>query len=361
MKDRDPETMATLTINFSNRTNSLQVYSTLDDSLGRPLMGVIRPRPGKNLIVFIDDLNMLQMDKEETQQPIALLKFLFDRRGLYGRSSSDLSFRKYQDIQFVATLDSIIGGRNLTDIRFSSKFSVFNLSFLTMSTTPNKFHYIFNLRDLSIITEILTISVSNKFKCIRSIVRLWSHEVLQAVNAYSEPLLFSSCKKANLSVGHLLPGEEKQVGDDQTKEDPKEYEDLESYDAFKLKVEECLESYNETLLRMNLVIDSSLLIGYGGSGKYSLTNLATFFAGYTLFQITLSRGYGYEAFRQDLKKLHNLLGTMNKEVVFLFTDQHVVDASFLEYIKSILTSGMVPALYAEDEKDYIIRELSEDD
>ncbi|KAA6374680.1 MAG: putative dynein-1-alpha heavy chain [Streblomastix strix] len=69
MRGRDPETMNILTINFSNRTNSLQVQRTLDDNLDRPLMGVIRPRAGKKLIVFIDDLNMPQMDKEETQQP----------------------------------------------------------------------------------------------------------------------------------------------------------------------------------------------------------------------------------------------------------------------------------------------------
>ncbi|KAA6374679.1 MAG: putative Dynein heavy chain 10, axonemal [Streblomastix strix] len=318
------------------------------------------------------------------------------------------------------------GGRNPTDIRFSSKFSVFNLPFPTMSSlrriyesillhhfepfdqsiqksvikiveaslylyshvtsslpaTPNKFHYIFNLCDLSRVTEGITLPVTNKFKCIGSIVRLWSHEVLrvfqdrlvdskdrnlvknkmrklateywpqEAENAYSEPLLFGSYKKANLSVGDLLPGEVKDViADDQAKEDSKEYEDLENYDTIKPIVEECLESYNETRLRMNLIMfadalghlarihriirmcrGNALLIGYGGSGKQSLTKLATFIAGYALHQITLSRGYGDEAFRQDLKKLYNLLGTMNKEVVFLFTDQHVVDASFLEYI-----------------------------
>ena len=44
-----------------------------------------------------------------------------------------------------------------------------------------------------------------------------------------------------------------------------------------------------------------------------------------VFEITLSRGYGESAFRDDLKILYNKLGIENKKMVFLFTDQHVVE------------------------------------
>lgn len=92
-----------------------------------------------------------------------------------------------------------------------------------------------------------------------------------------------------------------------------------------------------------------LIFVVGGSGKQSLTKLATYCAGYKLFQINLSRGYGESQFKDDLRELYKQLGS--NEVVFLFTDAHVVEEGFLEFINNMLTTGMVPALYDQDEKD----------
>ena len=49
-----------------------------------------------------------------------------------------------------------------------------------------------------------------------------------------------------------------------------------------------------------------------------------------MFEITLSRGYSENHFRDDLKILYNKLGIENKKVVFLFTDQHVVGEGQLQ-------------------------------
>ena len=157
-------------------------------------------------------------------------------------------------------------------------------------------------------------------------------------------------------------------------------EDLGSYQSIKGIFEGILQSYNEAtaadgvtrlfkpmdlvlfddalehLCRIHRVLrlprGNSLLVGVGGSGKQSLTRLAAYSAGCAVFQITLTRTYGETEFREDLKSMYSMLN--KTPVVFLFTDQHVADEGFLELVNNILTMGMVPALYGEDEKESAI-------
>ena len=58
--------------------------------------------------------------------------------------------------------------------------------------------------------------------------------------------------------------------------------------------------------------------------------------------------------------LYNKLGIENKKTVFLFTDSHVAEEGFLELINNMLTSGMVPALYPDDEKDAILNAMRDE-
>jgi dynein heavy chain len=67
----------------------------------------------------------------------------------------------------------------------------------------------------------------------------------------------------------------------------------------------------------------ALLVGYGGSGKQSLTRLSAFTASYKIFTIQLTRGYKEKEFREDLKKLFEML--CDGPTLFLFTDAHVIE------------------------------------
>lgn len=60
------------------------------------------------------------------------------------------------------------------------------------------------------------------------------------------------------------------------------------------------------------------------AGRQSLTRLATFMAESSCFQIELSKSYGNNEWREDIRGLMLRAGLYNKESVFLFSDTQVL-------------------------------------
>ncbi|XP_066245712.1 dynein axonemal heavy chain 10 isoform X2 [Euwallacea similis] len=459
LRNLDPEAFILLNINFSSRTSSMDVQMNLESSVEKRTKQIYAPPMGKKLICFIDDMNMPQVDDHGTQQPIALLKLLFEKGGMYDRGK-ELNWKILKDISYVAAMGVAAGARNQVDPRFISMFIVLNLVFPTTGTlhhiyssileghlsvfdqkmqvagvlltmtlnlynflivqlppTPSKFHYIFNMRDLSRVTAGLCKITPKFFTALHQIVRVWRNEFVRIFcdrlisvedqqlvrNELVEQLKKYFPKPTKVAPptpddDHfvLVPDEEGEMEEEEeevdvleyvmrdpllfgdyrnaTNEgDRRDYEDLLDYDAIYFLFQEIIELYSEKKEKMNLVLFNDalehltrvhrglrleqghvMLVGVGGSGKTSITRLAAFTAGCEVFTISLCRGYNETTFKGDLKKLYTQLGVDRKPTVFFFTAAQVVEESFLEFINNILMIGYVPSLFTEDDKEQII-------
>ncbi|KAM7353017.1 dynein heavy chain at 36C isoform 1-T1 [Cochliomyia hominivorax] len=282
---------------------------------------------------------------------------------------------------------------------------IYNKAKLNLLPTPAKSHYLFNLRDFARVIQGVLLSVPEATEDMNSMRRLWVHEVQRVygdrlVEDGDRSWLFQAlCEQMQESFntppeqlferlvqkGHKLTEADfrRLIYCDFTnpKADTKNYIEVQDLEELRNVVEAYLVEYNNMSKKpMNLVLfrfavehlsricriikqprSHALLIGVGGSGRQSLTRLASHICDYELFQVEISRLYGPNEWHEDIKVILRKISSSEMHGVFLFTDVQIKDESFLEDINNLLNSGEVPNLFTNEEKVEVVEKMAQID
>nr|XP_019948992.1 PREDICTED: dynein heavy chain 11, axonemal [Paralichthys olivaceus] len=421
-----PENYMTTNVPFNYYTTSLMLQGILEQPLEKRAGRRYSPVGNRRLIYFIDDMNMPAVDSYGTVQPHTLIRQHLDYGHWYDRQK--LTLKEIHNTQYVACMNPTAGSFKINP-RLQRHFSVFAVNFpsaetqmsifsqilcshlnqqlfnpLVQKTAPTvvqaaitlhhrmvhgflptaiKFHYTFNLRDLSNVFQGILFAGPECVKDSTDLALLWLHEScrvysdrlvddrdlrlfrklqMETVHEYFEGLDVKKVTKEPLLYCHFH----------QKSEEPS-YAPVTDWSVLRTVLTDALENYNELNAAMNLVLfedaiqhvcrisrilesprGHGLLVGVGGSGKQSLTRLAAYMSSVDVFQITLSKGYSIQHLKMDLASLFLKTGVKNQRVALLLTDAQIPDERFLVIINDLLASGEIPELFSEEEIESIV-------
>ncbi|XP_033840356.1 dynein heavy chain 9, axonemal isoform X2 [Periophthalmus magnuspinnatus] len=408
---------------FNYYTTSSMLQAVLEKPLEKKAGRNFGPPGSRRLVYFIDDLNMPEVDTYGTVQPHTLLRQHLDYNHWYDRNK--LVLKEIHNVQYVTCMNPTAGSFTINP-RLQRHFCVFALSFpgaealssiytsilvqhlkassfssllpkscptmvqlalelhhrvtSTFLPTALKFHYVFNLRDLSNIFQGMLFCTPECLKTSADLLRVYLHE---SSRVYRDKLV----DKTDFQTFDMLQAEvARKIYEDALPAldmnlywhfahglgEPV-YMPVESWGSLSTTLLEALDGYNEVNATLSLVLfedamahicrisrilesprGSALLVGVGGSGKQSLTRLAAFVSGLEIFQITLKKGYDVSDLKSDLASLYMKAGLKNMGTVFLMTDSQVADDKFLVLVNDLLASGEIPDLFADDELENIL-------
>jgi len=385
----DPVTQSFKRINFSNATSPGNFQDSIDSEVEKRNSKNFVPIGNKQMTIFIDDFSMPKVNEWGDQETLEITRQLMDQKGLYFLEKEERgNFKNISQLKFLGAMNHPGGGFNDVPNRIKRQFFSFNMpepsdksimdifgqilralckknytddvvSILCgndgpnlidatiavwratsgkLLKTPSKFHYSFNIRELSRVFQGIASVVADPTKGVikGSLIRkdkpssqlfligMWRHECNRTfqdklVNAQDKKTFSQILDKFTkekfkdmefkdknddedmLLTDYLFANfqRDETIDEETGTENPPEYvyEACPDTEFVRKRAYMKLEKYNEKfpVRKMNLVLfddalfhllriarilstpaGNILLVGVGGSGKQSLTRLASF-------------------------------------------------------------------------------------
>jgi dynein heavy chain len=308
LSKQKPEERVSHTINFNFFTDARALQVNMETPLEKKTGTNFGP-PGKaNLVYFLDDLNLPEVDKYDTQSAIALVRQHFDYGHWYDRGK--LQLRNILNCQYIACMNPTAGSFVINQrlqrhfftmaVGFPGPTSLHTIysTFLeghlrtfseevqsmannllgaalqlhsSVSTTFRKsatnFHYEFNIRHLSNVFQGLLMAQPSEFKDSTKFAMLWLHESERVygdrlVNAEDlskyKALAAAQAKKrfTGINLQNFFGDNADALVFCHFSESIAErlYDRVTSMEKLRHTLDEALREYNETYAAMNLVL-----------------------------------------------------------------------------------------------------------
>uniref|UniRef100_A0A8C3CSN0 Dynein axonemal heavy chain 3 n=1 Tax=Cairina moschata TaxID=8855 RepID=A0A8C3CSN0_CAIMO len=351
-------------------------------------------------------------DKKDTSKINIIDVLLLSAMGPPGGGRNDITgrFTRHLNIVSIRSFDDSILTKIFTavaDWHFSKGFEsvflrlgkimvqatmvIYKMAVENFLPTPLKSHYVFNLRDFSRVIKGVLLCPHTHLQ-VNKLIRLWIHEIYRVfydrlVDEEDRKVFFHMVEETTSNnFNHLSPTGK--VSDDNIRSlffgdylkpdsNIKVYDEITDLKQLTSVMEYYLEEYNnisrapmslvmfkfaiEHISRICRVLKQDnghlLLVGIGGSGRQSATKLATYMSSFELFQIEITKSYGINEWKEDIKRVMLKAGVGNKNVSFLFCDNQIKDEAFVEDINMLLNTGDVPNIFAADEKAEIVEKM----
>ncbi|XP_064811633.1 dynein axonemal heavy chain 6-like [Oncorhynchus masou masou] len=424
----------TCTLQCTARTTTAYIQAHMLQNLVKKGKNNLGAPKNKSVLVFVDDLNMPTLDSYGAQPSMEFIRQFIELQGVF--DAKTLTWKGIQDVTLCAACAPPGGGRQNLSPRLLRHFSVlllphpssntmqhifqvqlgkffgirdfskevrkcrealvsasitvYNEMCQRMMPTPAKYHYTFNLRDLSKVVQGLMQASDSELNSEEAAAYLFSHETSRVfhdrlVNEQDRELFFQILSNELHSYFKVSwPPEELMrepiaFGDFLDMSIPtasRIYKHLPELKKIQAVLEECHASHGRKASQFPMVFFREavehitraarvfrlkgahmMLIGLDGTGKEECVTLACHVSGSHLYRLSVCRNCSYSDFRDDLKRVFRLAGIQRKNTVLLITDSDIVKESVLEDLNCILKYGDVPGLFDNDEIDSITVDL----